>query len=227
MSSFDPTSVNLKLVSKEDVLCYLAIEDNQYNGHLGARISSIFVILFVTSAFISLPCLSSGKSRLACTSLFDTSARELSSPQPSSICWTQPTNELARILASAYRDTGGEYSWCAAIVLATVMGIFLLDLAAEVYVEHKYGVHRAEGATSAFVQHEHHLDVQPVPDAEKTVQAYDNEKNNRASGETDSTIAERSFRQQIAAFLLLEFGIIFHSVIIGLNLGVTGSEFAT
>lgn len=107
------------------------------------------------------------------------------------------------------------------------MGIVLLDLAAEVYVEHKYGVHRAEGATSAFVQHEHHLDVQPVPDAEKTVQAYDNEKNNRASGETDSTIAERSFPQQIAAFLLLEFGIIFHSVIIGLNLGVTGSEFAT
>ncbi|CAL5869973.1 uncharacterized protein PFLUO_LOCUS4206 [Penicillium psychrofluorescens] len=40
-------------------------------------------------------------------------------------------------------------------------------------------------------------------------------------------MAERSFRQQIAAFLLREFGIIFHSVIIGLNLGVTGSEFAT
>ena len=39
--------------------------------------------------------------------------------------------------------------------------------------------------------------------------------------------SERSFRKDIAAFLILEFGIIFHSVIIGLNLGVTGDEFTT
>lgn len=38
---------------------------------------------------------------------------------------------------------------------------------------------------------------------------------------------ERSFRQQIAAFLILEFGVIFHSVIIGLNLGTAGAEFST
>jgi len=37
---------------------------------------------------------------------------------------------------------------------------------------------------------------------------------------------ERSFRTQIAAFLILEFGVIVHSVIIGLNLGTAGSEFS-
>ena len=36
-----------------------------------------------------------------------------------------------------------------------------------------------------------------------------------------------SFKQQIAAFLILEFGVLFHSVIIGLNLGVVGEEFST
>ncbi|KAG4429760.1 hypothetical protein IFR05_014751 [Cadophora sp. M221] len=40
-------------------------------------------------------------------------------------------------------------------------------------------------------------------------------------------VIEHSFRQQIAAFLILEFGVIFHSVIIGLNLGTTGEEFST
>lgn len=35
-----------------------------------------------------------------------------------------------------------------------------------------------------------------------------------------------SFRQQIAAFLILESGIIFHSVIIGLTLGSAGPEFS-
>ncbi|OAA59017.1 Zinc/iron permease, fungal/plant [Niveomyces insectorum RCEF 264] len=39
--------------------------------------------------------------------------------------------------------------------------------------------------------------------------------------------ARQSFKEQIAAFLILEFGIIFHSVIIGLNLGVVGDEFTT
>jgi solute carrier family 39 (zinc transporter), member 1/2/3 len=44
--------------------------------------------------------------------------------------------------------------------------------------------------------------------------------------EEDAAARERSFRQQIVAFLILEFGVIFHSVIIGLNLGVVGSEFS-
>ncbi|KAK0732153.1 zinc-regulated transporter 1 [Lasiosphaeris hirsuta] len=38
---------------------------------------------------------------------------------------------------------------------------------------------------------------------------------------------ERAFREQILSFLILEFGVIFHSVIIGLNLGVIGEEFTT
>lgn len=38
---------------------------------------------------------------------------------------------------------------------------------------------------------------------------------------------EASFSTQIAAFLILEFGVIFHSVIIGLNLGTAGEEFST
>jgi zinc transporter 1/2/3 len=43
----------------------------------------------------------------------------------------------------------------------------------------------------------------------------------------DSVSTELAFRQQIAAFLILEFGVVFHSVIIGLNLGVVGDEFST
>ncbi len=40
-------------------------------------------------------------------------------------------------------------------------------------------------------------------------------------------VSERAFHEQFAAFLVLEFGVIFHSVIIGLNLGVVGDEFST
>lgn len=47
-----------------------------------------------------------------------------------------------------------------------------------------------------------------------------------SSIQTEETLSiERSFQQQIAAFLILEFGVIFHSVIIGLTLGSAGEEF--
>lgn len=48
-----------------------------------------------------------------------------------------------------------------------------------------------------------------------------------AGSETSSVVIENAFRTQIAAFLVLEFGVIFHSVIIGLALGSAGDEFST
>jgi zinc transporter 1/2/3 len=55
MSIFNASQVDLHTASKEDVLCFLALSDNGYNGHLGARISSIFVISFVSYAFTVFP----------------------------------------------------------------------------------------------------------------------------------------------------------------------------
>ncbi|KAJ5253125.1 hypothetical protein N7489_003535 [Penicillium chrysogenum] len=225
--SFDPASVDLTTASKEEVLCYFAVSENDYNGHLGARISSIFVILFVSSAFTVFPVLSKRVPNWKISEGVYLFARYFGTG-------VIIATAFIHLLDPAYKRIGprtcvgesgywAEYSWCAAIVLASVVVVFLVDLAAEVYVEHKYGVHRDEGATNVFISHEHQ-DVQPPRQA--TVTPKDEECTERSS-QGDSVTAERSFRQQIAAFLFLEFGIIFHSVIIGLNLGVTGSEFAT
>lgn len=232
MSSFDPSSVNLNTASKEDVLCYLEISGNDYNGHLGARISSIFVILFVSSAFTLFPVVSKRIPGWKIPFSVYIFARYFGTG-------VIVATAFIHLLDPAYKRIGpktcvgqsgywAEYSWCAAIVLASIVVIFLLDLAAEVYVGQKYGVHKDESATEVFIQHEHHLDVQSAPDSEKATQLPTPQTQDlNSSSDSDSQMAERSFRQQIAAFLLLEFGIIFHSVIIGLNLGVTGSEFAT
>jgi zinc transporter 1/2/3 len=237
MTSFDPTHVNLKTASKEDVLCYLEISSNDYNGHMGARISAIFVILFVSSAFTVFPVVSKRMPGWKIPHSVYIFARYFGTG-------VIVATAFIHLLDPAYKRIGpktcvgqsgywAEYSWCAAIVLASIMVIFLLDLAAEVYVEQKYGVQKDESATNVFISHEHHLDVKPAPDAERdartptaapaTVDSWDS----AALSKQDSEFDERSFRQQITAFLLLEFGIIFHSVIIGLNLGVTGAEFAT
>ncbi|KPI34582.1 Zinc-regulated transporter 1 [Cyphellophora attinorum] len=100
------------------------------------------------------------------------------------------------------------------------MFIFLLDVAAERYVEMKYGVEHdqdVEGVMTGVNRQEH------VPrDAyeKKFVEEF-------SSDDTDEHARSLAVRQQIAAFLILEFGVLFHSVIIGLNLGVSGDEFST
>ncbi|KAI9880763.1 MAG: hypothetical protein M1830_000652 [Pleopsidium flavum] len=102
--------------------------------------------------------------------------------------------------------------------------IFLLDFGAERYVEMRYGVHSEQDIQSAITgPSEDSTGKQADSDAQV---AYEKGFHEYDPG-ADSAAREQSFRQQRAAFLILEFGVIFHSVIIRLNLGVAGSELAT
>ncbi|BDD55421.1 high-affinity Zn(2+) transporter zrt1 [Monascus purpureus] len=250
MPDFDPNNVNLTEVSQEDIVCWYAISGNDYDGRLGARVSSIFVIGFISTA----------------TTLFPVIAKRVPS-------WKIPfgvylfaryfgtgvivATAFIHLLDPSYSSIGpnscigisghwGDYSWCAAIVLSSMMMVFLLDLAADVFVEWKYGVHRDETAVDSFLTgyhdpthgrdhvHRHPENEEEAQKGEGTpphaaAAAAVNSKEGTVDWREDgeSIVAERSFRQQIAAFLILEFGVIFHSVIIGLNLGVVGDEFST
>jgi solute carrier family 39 (zinc transporter), member 1/2/3 len=116
-----------------------------------------------------------------------------------------------------------EYSWPPAIILVSVVSMFLLDFAVDRYVEIKYSIKHfdthAQGSVTL---------VGPGETGEAG-EASEGKNNNlppeNSSDDELSAKIDRSFKQQIAAFLILEFGIIFHSVIIGLNLGTAGKEF--
>lgn len=54
-SDFDPSSVNLDTASQVDIICYLGLGKNEYNGRFGVRISALFVILIVSSAAAFFP----------------------------------------------------------------------------------------------------------------------------------------------------------------------------
>ena len=43
-SNFNPDNVNLSTADPRDVVCALDTSGNEYNGHLGVRISALFVI---------------------------------------------------------------------------------------------------------------------------------------------------------------------------------------
>ena len=147
--------------------------------------------------------------------------------------------------------TGGwaEYSWPPAIALSSALVTFVMHFGIERYVEKRYRVsHSADGSQT---QNEDSVDAAPMPcelstqqstskgphssNQGRQIQNEDVKSKDVGSvenGDIDSIRAVKEkavdvvFKKNIAAFLILEFGVIFHSAIIGLTLGTAGSEFA-
>lgn len=228
-------------------------DGNDYDGREGVRVSALFVILVCSSAATFFPVMARRVRWLrlplygylftryfGAGVIIATAFIHLMDPAYSAI---GPNTCVGM--------TGGwsEYSFVPGIILTTVMCIFLLDFASKVYVERKYGItddhtthnpeslitHQADGSHT----HNGHLHgghtqrdgitMTPFPTglAEETKNV--NKQSESSGGSVDSlsldeSVIKRSFEQQIAAFYILEFGVIFHSVIIGLNLAVAAWE---
>lgn len=214
---FDPTNIDLTSAdfSLRDAICFLNSETKEYDGRLGARISSIFVIFAVSTTVTLFPVLAKRMPRLRIPLSAYNFARFFGAG-------VIIATAFIHLLDPAYEELGpascvgltgawAEFSWVPAIVLSSIMAIFLVELAAARYVEMKYGVRDDAANLEALI-----TDGLAVRRPEK-----------RDADEDDEGQARMSFEQQFAAFLILEFGIIFHSVIIGMNLGVAAEEFAT
>lgn len=239
---FDPSHVDLTTANQADIICYFSLGENEYNGLLGARISSIFVIGFVSTLATYFPVLARRNPKCKIPKGLYTFARFFGSG-------VIVATAFIHLLDPAYEAIGpgsciaasgvwANFPWCASIILTSIMAVFSVDLAAEVYVERHFGValNHGDAASDAFVR-------AAQPDTTTIVAVRNHESletgdgngatagrkntlsiSSSASFLTESTHARVAFAQQISAFLVLEFGIIFHSVIIGLNLGVVDSS---
>lgn len=111
------------------------------------------------------------------------------------------------------------YPWTPAIMLASCMSIFAVDVTAQKYVADKYGldVHatNVESLVTSTSASSPPI-ITGVPRLRTDEEKQDHHK-----------CQEIAFAQQFAAFSILEAGIIWHSVFIGLNFGVAGSEWST
>ncbi|KAF2247347.1 ZIP zinc/iron transport family [Trematosphaeria pertusa] len=231
--AFDPTHVNLTDPGFDlrQLICYVNGEENEYNGNIGARISSIFVILFVSTAFTFFPVVATRAPRLR----IPLSVYQFSRYFGAGVIIA---TAFIHLLDPAYEAIGPAscvgmtegwvgYTWCPALVLTSVMVIFLVDLAAERYVEMKYGVSDHENIEQLITANARGT-VVPVTTASRpdAMGGKDDLEQAAIQEELGERMEKIAFQQQLAAFLILEFGIIFHSVIIGLNLGVVGDEFS-
>lgn len=202
---------------------------NGYDGHLGARVSSIFVIGVISTIGTMFPLIARRSGRKVPGAIY-LIARYFGSGVIVATAFIHLLAPAFQELGAAATCIGGgwaEYDWPPALAMCSTFGIFLIDLASSVYCEQKYGAadihHPREPPSENQMQH-HRSDIEieaNVPEASNDKIAFN------ISGDTDSIRCQRETKQQITSFLVLEFGIVFHSVIIGLNLGVAGNEFKT
>jgi solute carrier family 39 (zinc transporter), member 1/2/3 len=237
----DPTNVNLNDITLQQATCYLSQSGNEYNGNLGARISSIFVIGAISTFVTFFPVVAKRVPRLHIPLYVYLFARYFGAG-------VIVATAFIHLLDPAYAEigpntcvgmTGGwaQYSWPPAIVLVSVVIIFLMDLGADIYVQKKYGIDNHDNVEQTVTGRAHgavheHQDGD-VPRAEETrresLARYEKQLMEETQDATsiDEHARRQLVQQQIAGFLILEFGVIFHSVFIGLNLGVCGDEFST
>lgn len=248
---FDPQNVNLTDIlasgaSQAPITCFLTQAGNQYSGNLGVRIGSIFVVGAISTAVTFFPVAATRVPRLRIPLYVYLFARYFGSGVIIATAFIHLLDPAYDEIgpASCVGQTGGwaGYSWPPAIALSMALITFLLDFAAEYYVQMRYGfphnetgvedtITTAGGGRPAVTHQQMHSG--DMNDAVEQGLAAAVSKDKKAGSDLvelkhldddDSPETELLFRTQISAFLILEFGVLFHSIFIGLNLGVASPD---
>ncbi|KAI9891740.1 MAG: hypothetical protein M1814_002490 [Vezdaea aestivalis] len=198
------------------------VVSNDYDGRLGLRISALFVIWIGSTLGANFP-------------VFANRHRALGVPGwvffvtkffGSGVIIATAFIHLLSPASDALRDpclTGPitEYDWVSGIALMTIFALFFIELMAMRYATFSQGEHDPNAT------HDKSLDI--LEDA-KNIPGEDHlghTRDHSASDEMVAGIIPETYSAQVTAIFILEFGVIFHSIFIGLTLAVSGEEFRT
>lgn len=217
---------------------------NDYGGRLGLRISSIFVILVGSLIGAITPIILARSSRMTVPKTAFFVAKFFGSGviiATAFIHLLAPANEALGSPCFPEESVIAGYPWPEGIALMTIFLMFFIELLAS----------RFEWGTDGAHEHGHSLDLTSSPATKKQSDeehvavnetsamtttapndesAFTHEMSYPPGGEDhlghkrDHTDPD-SFAAQMTALFILEFGVIFHSIFIGLTLAVSGDEF--
>lgn len=144
-AAFDPSNVNLQTVDPKDVICYLTILSNDYgDGRRAARLSSVFVIFFVSTVSTMFPVVASRVERLRIPLYVYLMIRYFGAG-------VIIATAFIHLLDPAYSEIGPQtcvgltgawssYSWPPALAMTSAMCMFLVDFIIECHVSAKLGL---------------------------------------------------------------------------------------
>ena len=214
---------------------------NEFDGRMGLRISSIFVILIGSFFGAVFPVYAARHAGVKVPTWCFFVAKYFGSGviiATAFIHLLAPANEalgnecLTGVIAS--------YPWVEGIALMTIFTLFFAELMAMRYATFNGGPGHSHSHTPTTItttatapQLDQKRDTESSSlDANTHVPGEDHLGHSRhhkdnADLEGDASEDAESYAAQMTAIFILEFGIIFHSIFIGLTLAVSGAEFVT
>ncbi|CCH44363.1 putative zinc transporter 8 [Wickerhamomyces ciferrii] len=221
--------------------------DNEYDGRDNLRILAVFMILISSGIGTFFPLLSSRYSFIRLPEWCWFLAKFFGSGVIVATGFIHLLEPASDALGNeCLGGVLGEYPWAFGICLMSLFALFLSEIIAHHFV--------AKAAGSAGVQsHSHFGNPHKEVDVESKDESYDDVKNqsqqttktashvpganhfSHDSEHQDPEIAgtlaankdHEQYLNQVLSVFVLEFGIIFHSVFVGLSLAVAGDEFNT
>ncbi|CAA9965243.1 hypothetical protein CFE70_009050 [Pyrenophora teres f. teres 0-1] len=230
--------------AEEPVVCS---SSNDYDGRMGVRISSIFVILVASSFGAVFPVFAKRRRHKLVPNWVFFAAKYFGSG-------VIITTAFIHLLAPANEALGDEcltgvikkYPWPEGIALMTIFLMFFLELMTMRYAKFGDGddhSHDASHSHAAPVAKTDSSSVEGMKGEDLETGARNNpnmrgedhlghEREHTAIDEDKSGTklhisAPAEYAAQLTAVFILEFGVIFHSIFIGLTLAVAGDEFIT
>ncbi|KAK9458061.1 Zinc/iron permease [Dipodascopsis uninucleata] len=200
---------------------------NDYDGRIGVRVSAIFVIL-VTSSLCALFPVASRQSKVHVPEAVNFIAKYFGSG-------VIIATAFIHLLAPATEALGDEclggqwtvYPWPIAICMMAIFILFFIEMVTFRFATFdSLGAHTHEASDAHFGHVNTHSEVPTVND-EGAIKMVSTEDANESDVEKQPLFDADSVSAQLAAVFILEFGVIFHSIFIGLSLAVSGEEFNT
>lgn len=200
--------------------------ENDYDGNIGLRISSVFVILIGSAIGVFFPVIASRSTFIKMPWYVLFVAKFFGSGVIISTAFIHLLAEAHDSLSTPC--LGGvfvKYPWAFAICLMSLFAVFLSELLAHNSIDEKIAKLNEEIASGkfdqelGFIKKDDEELIQEEIEKSSSCQISNNEQQNAKDNE--------SYYGKLLSIFILEFGILFHSVFVGLTLAVSGDQFIT
>lgn len=229
----------LRLFPREDT----CESESEYDGtKMGARISAIFVIMATSLFGTYFPILSSRHSFIRMPNWCFVMAKYFGSGvivATAFIHLLEPANDA--LSDECLGGTFADYPWAYGICLMSLFAIFFAELCSYTFLESKLSggqdhSHSHFGNAEIYTKeqdgdsekHDDAPETQPQMPMQNVGGHYSHAKHHQdpeVIGTLVEDVDKEKYSQQLLSLFILEFGILFHSVFIGLSLSVAGEEF--
>ena len=220
---------------------------NDYDGRLGLRIAALFIIWVTSTIGATFPIFANRNKGLKVPEWTFFVAKYFGSGVIVATAFIHLLAPAEEALTNpCLTGVITQYSWVEGIVLMTIFLLFFIELMVMRYGNfgdggHSHGDEGEDDSTTVATPEPYKDHAKGSPDSHELQSPDRGRGHSHAPGEdhlgharehTDienhgDPLSLEDYKAQMTAIFILEFGIIFHSVFIGLTLAVSGSEFDT